>query len=239
MSSILTAIVSGANRGIGREISLSLAAEGYKTLLFGRNESELEDVSNEISIKYPLSIKPEIYICDLNDTDKLTSLLDEIVENNTSIDVLVNNAGIYKSGSHENTLADFENILSINLSAPFIFLKKIIPQMKSQQSGYIFNVASRAGKIGFEQSGLYSSSKFALVGLSESIYRELSKFNIKVTALCPSFVNTEMAINASAPMEPKEMIQVEDLSNTIKYLLKLSKNAYVRELWIDSRLAII
>ena len=111
--------------------------------------------------------------------------------------------------------------------------------MKSQQSGYIFNVASRAGKIGFEQSGLYSSSKFALVGLSESIYRELSKFNIKVTALCPSFVNTEMAINASAPMEPKEMIQVEDLSNTIKYLLKLSKNAYVRELWIDSRLAII
>lgn len=239
MSSILTAIVSGANRGIGREISLSLAAEGYKTLLFGRNESELEDVSNEISIKYPLSPKPEIYICDLNDTDKLTSLLDEIVENNTSIDVLVNNAGIYKSGSHENTLADFENILSINLSAPFIFLKKIIPQMKSQQSGYIFNVASRAGKIGFEQSGLYSSSKFALVGLSESIYRELSKFNIKVTALCPSFVNTEMAINASAPMEPKEMIQVEDLSNTIKYLLKLSKNAYVRELWIDSRLAII
>ena len=233
------AIITGASRGIGRAISLSLAEEGYKVLLFARSEDTLLDVANEIKTNYPNSPSAETFPCDLTDANKVNSLLDQITEKYENIDILVNNAGVYKSGSIEHSLDDFKDLLDVNLAAPFLFLKAIIPVMKKQGYGYIFNVASRAAKIGFEGSGFYAASKFGLLGLTESLYREFSKLNIKVTALCPSYVNTPMAIEAGAPMEGEEMIQPEDLAITIKYLLSLSKDAYVRELMIDCRKTIV
>jgi 3-oxoacyl-[acyl-carrier protein] reductase len=90
------------------------------------------------------------------------------------------------------------------------------------------------GKIGFEGSGFYSASKFGLVGLNESLYRELAKSNVKVTALCPGWVNTDMAL-ASAPISGDDMIQPEDLAKSIEYLLSLSKNTVIKELVIECK----
>lgn len=233
------AIITGASRGIGKAISLSLAKEGYKVLLFARSENTLLDVANEIKTKYPNSPSAEIFPCDLTDAKKVNSLLDKITVKYENIDILVNNAGVYKSGSIEHSLDDFKDLLDVNLAAPFLFLKAIIPVMKKQGYGYIFNIASRAAKIGFEGSGFYAASKFGLLGLSESLYREFSKINIKVTALCPSYVNTPMAFDVGAPIGGEEMIQPEDLAITINYLLSLSKDAYVRELMIDCRKTIV
>lgn len=106
--------------------------------------------------------------------------------------------------------------------------------MKQQQSGYIFNVASRSGKVGFAGSGGYSASKFGLVGLNESLYRELTPQGIKVTALCPAWVNTKMAREAGTPLEAGEMIQPDDLFETIRWLLNLSSGACVKEVVITN-----
>jgi len=233
------AIITGASKGIGRSISLGLAKLNYKTLLFARNETELIGLCDEIKVKYPNTPEPKYYVCNLLDSEKTSEILQSVIQEYSQIDILVNNAGIYQKGSYDNSLDDYTKMLGVNLLAPFIFLKAIIPLMKEKGAGYIFNIASRAGKIGFANSGFYSSSKFGLVGLSESLYRELSLYNIKVTALCPSFVNTSMAIDAGAPVSPNEMIQSEDLANSIEFLLKLSKEAYVRELMIDCRQTIL
>lgn len=233
------AIITGASRGIGRAISLSLAEKAYKCLVFARSEEDLQKLQEEIKSNYPESPEAEIYCCDLSNAIAVNKKLDEITKKYKSIDILVNNAGIYKSGSIENSLDDFKKVLDVNLSAPFLFLKAIAPIMKKQGHGYIFNIASRAAKIGVEGSGLYASSKFALLGLSESLYRELSKSNIKVTALCPSYVNTSMAVEAGAQIKSEEMIQINDLTHTIHYLLSLSKDAYVREIMIECRKTII
>lgn len=227
------AIITGASRGIGKSISLGLAEKGYKCLLIARSESDLRKRSEEIQKKYPQSPVPETYICDFLQSNQIKNTLKKITSTYKNIDILVNNAGVYKSGSIEHELEDFKDLLEVNLSAPFLFLKAIAPVMKKQGYGYIFNIASRAAKIGFEGSGFYSSSKFALLGLSESLYRELTKFNIKITAICPSYVNTEMAFEAGAQITAEEMIQTEDISNTLDYLLKLSKNAHVREVVIE------
>jgi NAD(P)-dependent dehydrogenase (short-subunit alcohol dehydrogenase family) len=106
--------------------------------------------------------------------------------------------------------------------------------MKKQQSGYIFNVASRSGKVGFAGNGGYGASKFGLVGLSESLYRELTPQGIKVTALCPAWVNTNMAREAGTPLEADEMIQPEDVFETIRWLLSLSSGACVKEVVITN-----
>lgn len=233
------AIITGASRGIGRAISLSLAKKDYKCLLIARSKEALQDLANEIKTSYPNSSEAEIYICDLSDAEMVNNTLSQITGKYKNIDILVNNAGVYKSGSIEHSLDDFKDLLDVNLSAPFLLLKAIAPIMKKQGYGYIFNIASRAAKIGFEGSGFYSSSKFALLGLSESLYRKLAKSNIKVTALCPSYVNTNMALEAGAEIKAEEMIQPEDLANTIHYLLNLSKDVYVREMVIECRKRII
>ena len=125
-------------------------------------------------------------------------------------------------------------MLDTNLTAQFVFLSAVIPVMKEQKSGYIFNVASRAGKIGFAGSGGYSASKFGLVGLNESLYRELTPLGISVTALCPGWVNTNMAYEAGTTLKGKQMIQPDDLFKTIKWLLSLSPGACVKEVVLET-----
>jgi len=118
------AIITGASRGIGRAISLSLAKEGYKVLLFARSENTLLDVANEIKTKYPESPSAEIYPCDLTHVNEVNKLLEQITEKYDNIDILVNNAGIYKSGSIEHSLDDFKDLLDMLILLPhFCFLK--------------------------------------------------------------------------------------------------------------------
>ena len=111
--------------------------------------------------------------------------------------------------------------------------------MKRNSKGHIFNIASRAGKYGFPDSGLYSASKFGLVGLSEALYREFSPCGVKVTAICPGWVNTDMAREAGASVEDEEMIQPSDVLASIRYILGLSGPACVRELVIECSKSIL
>jgi len=103
--------------------------------------------------------------------------------------------------------------------------------MKKHDSGLIVNIASRAGKIGFSKKGVYGASKFGLVGLGESLYREFSPTGIRVTTLCPSWVYTDMTKYAGVP--EKEMLESEDLLKTVRWLLTLSPAACVKELVIE------
>lgn len=233
-----TVLITGANRGIGQAISHYFASKDYQLILISRSKEGVVDFIDELKDSFPYISNVFVYESDLSDAFSLKNALSEIIANHPKIDVLVNNAGIFQSGTLIGEIEDFKQVMEVNVNAPMQIVRAIVPLMKKQQSGYIFNVASRAGKIGFAESGSYASSKFALVGLSESLYRELAIENIKVTALCPSYVNTTMAIDAGAKIDPKEMIQTVDLANTIDYLLGLSPAALVKEIVIECRYAV-
>jgi len=111
--------------------------------------------------------------------------------------------------------------------------------MKQQKSGFIINVASRAGKISYADSGIYSASKFGLVGLSESLYKKLAPFGIKVTTICPGIVDTQMASEAATKLSSEEMIQPIDIMETIRWLLKLSMSTCVKEAVIECKRQIL
>jgi len=227
------ALITGASKGIGKAIAIGLAELEYQTVLIGRDLTALKNVAQTIVDKG--GIKPVIQQLDINNQKAVKQSIQEIVKEFERIDVLVNNAGIYIKGSGDDiSQKDFSTMLNTNLTSQFSFLKEVIPLLKEQKTGYIFNVASRAGKIGFVGSGAYSASKFGLLGLNEALYRELNPLGISVTALCPGWVNTKMAFEGGSTLRAEEMIQPVDLFKTIKWLLSLSPGACVKEVVLEN-----
>lgn len=226
------AIITGASKGIGKAIALGLGKLNYQTVLIGRNLVDLNEVANEITKAG--GPEPGSFPINITNSGKVKKTVAEIVGKFGQIDILVNNAGIHYNGTLEIPEQDFKKMLDTNLTAQFVMLQEVVPVMQKQKSGYIFNVASRSAKVGFAGSGAYCASKFGLLGLNESLYRELTPQGIKVTALCPAWVNTSMAQNAGTPLQPEEMIQPEDLFKTIRWLLELSPGACVKEVVITN-----
>jgi NAD(P)-dependent dehydrogenase (short-subunit alcohol dehydrogenase family) len=226
------AIITGASKGIGKAIAVGLGKMKYQTILIGRNQEDLKKVSDEITKAG--GPQPVSFSVDITNSEKVKETVSEVAIRFGRIDILVNNAGIHFGGSLDLPEQDFKSMLETNIVAQLIFVQEVVPVMKKQQSGYIFNVASRSAKVGFAGSGGYCASKFGLLGLSESLYRELTPQGIKVTALCPAWVNTSMAQEAGTPLEPEEMIQPDDLFKTILWLLQLSPGACVKEVVITN-----
>lgn len=226
------ALVTGASRGIGKAISIGLAQMGYQVVLTSRNQNDLENVSQEISAGGGPA--PLIFQLDITNSAEIKKTIQKIVEKTGRIDILVNNAGIFFDGSLSLSEEKFKTLLNTNLTAQFVMLQQVVPVMKKQKTGYIFNISSRAGVIGFAGNAGYVASKFGFAGLSQSLYRELTPLGIKVTAICPSWVNTQMAEEAGTPVGPEEMIQPEDIFQTIKWLLRMSPGACVKEIVVDA-----
>jgi 3-oxoacyl-[acyl-carrier protein] reductase len=230
------ALITGASRGIGRAVAIGLAQDGYQTILVGRSGETLEPVAQTICEQAVQNdeLSPLVVPLDLSRLDHIDSVLGPVIYKLGRVDVLVNNAGQHIPGSLDMRCRDLEQLLRINFTAQVAVLKSVVPMMTQQGSGYIFNVASRAGKVGFEGVGGYCASKFALAGFGESLYRELVPQGIKVTTLCPGWVNTDMAADADCTLDPDDMIQPEDLYKTVQWLLSLSPGVCVKDVVLES-----
>jgi short-subunit dehydrogenase len=233
------AIITGASQGIGSAIAIGLANDGYRVVLVARNKQNLDKVHDEIMKLSTNILEPIVLPFDITDYAKVDDELKKLNQKYGTVDILVNAAAMFIDGSLNEPVDNFKKIIEINVVAQYAVLKIVTEMMKTQQSGYIFNIASRAAKYGFSDGGIYGSTKFAFVGLTESLYRELAPLGIRVTSLCPGWVNTEMAKTAGTPLKDEEMIQPNDLLNTIRYLLNLSENVCIKEIVIEMKKSII
>ncbi|WP_390614456.1 SDR family oxidoreductase [Maricurvus nonylphenolicus] len=231
------AIITGASRGIGRACAIGLAQNGYQTILVARSETSLLDVANEINEKYisDSSLSPIVFPLDLTELEKIEGFVKEVIQQVGRVDVLVNNAGLAVTGSLDVSISEFERASYSNLFSPFALLKEIVPIMRAQGSGYIFNIASQLGKTCFAGMGAYGAAKSALIGLNDSLFRELSGEGISVTAICPGWVNTDMAQEVGTPFADEDMIQPEDIMKTISWLLEMSPAAKVKEIVLECK----
>jgi NAD(P)-dependent dehydrogenase (short-subunit alcohol dehydrogenase family) len=233
------AVVTGASRGIGAAVAEGLARDGYRVALIARNRAGLERVCAGIAegvrpLREPVAVPLDITDC--AGTDGELRRLDGLYG---GIEVLVNAAGVFVDGSLEEPVERFREILEVNVVAQYGILKTVTELMKVRRRGYIFNVASRAAVYGFPGGGAYGASKFAFAGLTESLYRELSPLGVRLTSLCPGWVNTDMAREAGTPLRDDEMIQPDDLWQTIRYLLSLSENVCVKEVVLEMRKSLL
>ena len=184
-------IVTGATRGIGREIALTLAANGANIAFNYRTfNSETEKLIEEIKEH---GVEVFTAKCDVSVTEEVESFVKAVKENFKTIDVLVNNAGITKDGlilrMKEN---DFEDVLDVNLKGTFNTTKEVSSIMVRQKYGKIVNISSVVGISGNAGQCNYAASKAGVIGFSKSVARELAGRNINVNVVAPGFINTDM-----------------------------------------------
>lgn len=224
------AIITGASRGIGKAVALDLAKQGYTVILIARSDEKLKEVANEIEKNGGLC---DIYPLDISNSTKVSQVIDNVIAKHKRIDVLFNNAGILHLGSVDLEPEQIDAVIDINLKGSIYVASKVVPIMKQQKSGYIINLSSHAGVEGLPGAGIYSASKFGLSGYSESLFHELMPDGIRVTAICPSYVNTDMPQGFDT--EQKEMmIPQDEIVHAVNYLLESDKRAAIKELVVYS-----
>lgn len=215
-------LVTGASRGIGKQIAKGLKAEGFNVFLTSRNENLLKEVSEEISAK-------GYFVCDLSKEIDLEKLANFIEEN--SIDILINNAGEYIYGKIEEMDYDkISRIFTTNLIAPAYLSSKAVKNMKTKKWGRIVNIGSISGVMGEAHASLYSSSKSGLLGLTKALALELAEYNITVNTINPGWVETELGLKSIEESEfsleetldiipQKRFVKAEEVQKLVSYLI--------------------
>lgn len=222
-----TALITGAGRGIGRAVAIALAKEGVNIGLMGLNMSNLEKVSAELET---YNVQVSGAAANVADLESVQHAVDHIKSDLGPIDILINNAGIAKFGGFlDLTPEEWENIVRVNLMGVYNVTRAVLPEMIDRKSGDIVNIASTSGLKGAPVTSAYSASKFAVMGLTESLMLEVRKHNIRVTALTPSTIVTDLAFENKLVDENKEsLMQPEDLAELLVAGLKLNKRVFVK-----------
>ena len=226
------AIITGAGRGIGYAVAIALAKEGVNVGLIARSKEQLQEVVKEVE---SIGVNATFAIADVSNNEEVLKAAELITSELGTIDILINNAGIAKFGNFMDLeIAEWEKIIQVNLMGVYYVTRAVLPGMIEQKSGDIINISSTAGQKGAPITSAYSASKFGVLGITESLAMEVRKHNIRVTALTPSTVATDLAIdNNLTDGNPDKVMQPEDIAEYIVSQLKLNKRIFIKEagLW--------
>ncbi len=224
------ALVTGASRGIGRATATLLASEGAHVVVTARSGSELDKLVAEI---VAAGGSATAVAGDVTDPELVLRAFQAADAAPGTFDILVNNAGIGILGPlAEMSVEDFDRQLDVNVRSIFLFTKAVIPRLEALGSGNIVNIASISGLAGFAGATAYSATKWATIGLTRGLDKELSPKGIKVTAICPAGVDTQWAFNTG--IDPVEVASVdrlapETIAQSVLYALAQPANARVTE----------
>ncbi len=219
------ALITGATRGIGKQIAIKLAKEGYDIAINYRKENEeLANAKAEIEKN---NVKCLAVQGDVSNFDDTKRLVDEVINEFGTIDVLVNNAGITKDMLIlRMQKEDFESVINVNLTGTFNVTKNVVPYMMKKRSGRIINISSVVGISGNAGQTNYSASKAGIIGFTKSLAKEVASRNILVNAVAPGFIETDMTsvlkdyvkaeIAKNIPL--RRMGTAEDVANVVKFL---------------------
>lgn len=227
------ALITGGNKGLGKATAVALAKEGVDVAITGRNEDQLVATVNELK---SLGVNATYAVFDVGNYDDVKKGIQSIISSFETIDILINNAGIAAFGSfNEMEVETWSNIIQTNVMGMYYVTKEILPHLIAKNQGDIINVSSTAGLTGNANTSAYSASKFAVIGLSESLMKEVRKNNIRVCTLTPSTIASDMSISLGiAKKEDVEtVLQPEDFAELIVAGLKLPRRAMLKgaSLW--------
>lgn len=219
------ALITGATRGIGKQIAITLAKQGYNIALNYRKENEeLENTKKEIE---EIGVQVLAVKGDVANFEECENFVKQVIERFGQIDVLVNNAGITKDMLlMRMKKEDFEQVIDTNLVGTFNVTKNVVPYMMKARSGRIINISSVVGISGNAGQTNYSASKAGIIGFTKSLAKEIASRNILVNAVAPGFIETNMTdvlkddvkqeIAKNIPL--KRMGTAQDVANVVKFL---------------------
>jgi len=223
------AVITGAGRGIGRAIALTLAELGARTVLCGRSREALEQTSATIQNSGGQS---SVIECDVTDLHSVEALAERIERTFHRIDVLVNNAGIGGAGGPLHLLApdNWDRVLNTNLRGVYYCIRSLAPLMINSKgrNGHIINISSLAGKNALPNGAAYAASKWGLNGLTYSVAEELRAHNIRVSVICPGSVHTEFSPHPGKNAE--KMLQAADVAHAVAMIVTQAPQSFASEI---------
>lgn len=224
------AVITGGGGGIGRAVAEKLAQAGMKVVLLGGNHleklRETEAVVEKYSICLPLP-------GDLTDGEFVTAAVKRVVSELGGIDVLINNAGMALNAPFEEISEEqFDKIMAINIKVPFFLTQKVIPYLKKSECASIINLSSVVGHAGYPLQSAYVASKHAILGFTKSLANEYYKHGIRVHAISPGGVYTDMVKIARPDLTPEGMIMPEEIADIVWFFLARRGNAVVDEILV-------
>ena len=224
------ALITGASSGIGRETAIAFAKAGIDVALVSRSRSRLEALAAELS---QLGVQASAYPIDLSQIESLQASLQDLMDDFGAITVLVNNAGMGYTGTlADMPLVDWQQLMDLNLTSVFLTIQSVLPNMRSQESGIILNVASVAAHNAFPTWGAYSASKAGLVSLSHTLAAEEREQGIRVMIISPGAVNTPLwdTETVQADFARSQMLTPEVVAQTILHAVQLPDSAVINEI---------
>lgn len=229
-----TAIITGASKGIGLATAKLFVENNFNVAICARNENTLNDAVASLK-----KINKEVVVfaqtCDMAKKNEVQAFAQAVVEKFDSIDVLVNNAGVFFPGEvHQEDDGVLEQMINTNLYSAYHLSRAIIPSMKKEKNGYIFNIASIAGLQAYPNGGSYSISKFAMIGMGKALRQELLAYNIKVSNVMPGATYTASWEGVDLPIS--RFIKAEDIAKVIFNAYSLSDSAVVEDIVIRPQL---
>ena len=223
------ALVTGASGGIGREIALSLVKAGVKVVLFGGNNAEkLNALATEIK---ELGGECVVQEGNLTDDTFLENGVKAVMQKVDGIDVLINNAGIAYNATFEGTSTEvYDRIMNINARVPYLLTQKILPILRKSDRASIINVASVVAHAGYANQSAYTASKHALLGFTKALASEVYKDGIRVHAISPGGVFTDMIKISRPDLTGEGMITPKEIADIVMFLLENRGNAVIDEI---------
>ena len=227
------AIITGGSRGLGKATALAFAKEGIDVAITGRNEKSLQETVAELKA---LGVNATYALFNVGIYEEVQKGIKQIITDFGSVDILVNNAGVAAFGSLNDMKVDqWSEIIQTNVMGMYFVTKEVLPYLIDKNEGDIFNISSTAGLTGNANTSAYSASKFAVIGMSESLMKEVRKNNIRVCTLTPSTIASDMSIELGIANKNSEdsVLQPDDFAELIVAGLKLPRRAMLKaaSLW--------
>ena len=189
------AVVTGASRGIGAAIAAALARRGADVTLMSRNQAKLDDQAASLAKTY--GVKAQGVAVDLAQADQIAAAFARAGDAFGLPHILINNAGIAVAAPiHRTELADWQRVMDLNVTGPFLCIRAVVKKMTQADYGRIINVASTAGLTGYAYCAAYCAAKHGLIGLTRALARELAHTRVTVNAVCPGYTDTDIVADA-------------------------------------------
>ena len=230
----MNAVITGASRGIGKALAEIFALHGYNLFLCSKTESALLQTIDELKARFP-NVTIDGKALDLGQKEKAILFAEWVLNNADSVDVLVNNTGTFVQGNvSDEPDGALEEMLNVNLFSAYHATRTLLPKMKAQKSGYVFNMCSVASLAAYAGGGAYSISKFALLGFTKNLRAELKEHGIKVTAIIPGAVYTDSWKSSGLPEE--RFMEADDVAKLVFAATQLSPQAVVEDIVLRPQL---
>ena len=225
-------LITGATGGLGKEIAKEFAKNGCNLFLTGRNDEKLNSLKNELENN---QIKIDFQQADLSYTNEIQKLFEKVKSTFSSIDILVNCAGVFPVKLlSDSTIDDFEKCFSVNVKAAFLLCKEFSQGMISKKWGRIVNIASSGAYNGRGKTVIYRASKHALLGLSRSLHSELREHNVRTFCVSPGPIKTSMGHDIIKNENPDErfdsFMNPDEIAEFIVYLISFDNEMVSEEI---------